>query len=104
MAKNIFKNIPQTLPEELFETIIKNDHVHIERIVSYGQVTADEQWYEQEKNEWVLLVKGAARIQFSDGGLMHLEAGDYINIAAHTKHRVEWTQENSETIWLAIHY
>jgi len=104
MADNIFKNIPQNLPEELFETLVKNDSVHIERIVSYGQATADEQWYDQEKNEWVLLLKGAAKIKFEKDEMINLQPGDYLNIAAHKKHRVEWTQENTETIWLAIHY
>ncbi|MCW8855361.1 MAG: cupin [Gammaproteobacteria bacterium] len=104
MADNIFKNIPKNLPEELFETLVKNDHLHIERIVSYGQSTPDKQWYDQERNEWVLLLKGAAKIKFEKGEIINLQPGDYLNIAAHKKHRVEWTQENTQTIWLAIHY
>ena len=33
-----------------------------------------------------------------------LSAGDYIIIHAHKKHRVEWTDPETETIWLAIYY
>lgn len=104
MADNIFSNIPQNLPEELFETLLKNQNLHIERIVSCGQTTPDEHWYDQSQNEWVMVLQGAAKIKLDDGTIIDLARGDYLNIPAHTRHRVEWTQPETETIWLAIHY
>jgi cupin 2 domain-containing protein len=35
---------------------------------------------------------------------VHLSAGDYVNIEAHERHRVEWTREDIETVWLAVFY
>jgi len=103
-TNSLFSNIPQNLPEEIFETIIKTDNVQIERIISYGHTTENNKWYEQDKSEWVLVIKGQATIRYENDSLYKLNSGDYLNIPAHIKHRVEWTEKNSETIWLAIHY
>ena len=104
MVDNIFANIAKSLPEELFETLVKNQHVHIERIVSFGHKTAEDEWYDQQKSEWVMLLKGAAKIKFENSSVTELKPGDYINIPAHKKHRVDWTDENNETVWLAVFY
>jgi cupin 2 domain-containing protein len=103
-VNNIFKNISDSLPDEVFETIIKTEDIQIERIVSYGHITEKDKWYEQNKNEWVIILKGKASIRFENESLHELNVGDYINIPAHIKHRVEWTEEDSKTIWLAVHY
>jgi len=65
--KNLLKNNPETLPDELFETLVKNENIHIERIVSKGHTSPEEGWYDQDRNEWVLVLKGAARLAFEDG-------------------------------------
>ncbi|MCX6154578.1 MAG: cupin domain-containing protein [Candidatus Kapabacteria bacterium] len=102
---NLYKNISQFLADELFETIINNDSFHLERIVSVGHSTALEQWYDQEKTEWVILLKGAAGIRFEDSDkIFELNPGDYLQINAHCKHRVEWTSPDEETVWLALHF
>ncbi len=103
-TNNLFNNIPQNLPEEVFETIIKTDNIQIERIISHGHITEKNKWYEQNKNEWVIVLKGKAVIRFENDSVYELNVGDYLNIPAYIKHRVEWTEENSETIWLAVHY
>ena len=100
---NLLENIPQTLPKEVFESILAHDSIKIERIVSYGHCSEDNFWYDQDKNEWVLLLSGEARLQFEDRTL-HLKQGDYVNIKAHVRHRVAWTSIVEETIWLAIFY
>ena len=102
--KNLLQNIPESLPEELFETLVKTGTVHIERIVSRGHTSPEEGWYDQDKNEFVLLLKGAARLEFEDGRVIGLEAGDCLEIAAHQKHRVAWTDGKGETVWLAVFY
>ena len=102
---NIFKNIPDNLPEELFQEILKTENIKVERIVSKGHSSPDNFWYDQEENEWVILLKGSAGLLFEeDGKFVILKPGDYINIPSHTKHRVEWTDPDTETVWLAIHY
>jgi len=102
--KNILKNIPGNLPEELFQTLVKNAGVHIERIVSRGHASPAGEWYDQDRNEFVLVLKGAGHIEFGNGRTESLEAGDWLEIPARVKHRVAWTAPDSDTIWLAVHY
>ncbi len=103
--KNIFSNIPDNLPDELFEDILKTDKFRIERIISDGHSSPTGYWYDQETNEWVILLKGSARLLFEGhDDVITLNTGDYVNIPAHTRHRVEWTAPNQKTVWLAIHY
>jgi cupin 2 domain-containing protein len=104
VSANIFANIPGQLPEELFESIIKQDNVHIERIVSNGHVTDAGQWYDQTGDEWVILLQGRAKLLFEENQrLVTMIPGDYLLIPAHTRHRVEWTLPDFNTIWLAVH-
>ncbi|MDO9312109.1 MAG: cupin domain-containing protein [Nitrosomonas sp.] len=104
-SQNIFTNAPQNLgKKEFFELLVKNDAVIIERIISEGQKTPESDWYDQEKNEWVIVLKGKAMLFFEDQTSVQLNEGDFINIPAHKKHRVAWTDPDNETIWLAVHY
>jgi cupin 2 domain-containing protein len=102
-TKNIFKNIPY-MEDECLEDILVNKTFRIERIVSKGHTTAEGYWYDQETNEWVMLLSGSAIILFENNSQIKMEPGDYINIPAHTKHRVTFTDTQIETVWLAIHY
>ena len=101
---NIYKQIPDNLGEEVFEVLVQSKAVKIERIISKGHKSPDTGWYDQEQNEWVLVLKGNASICFEDETMIELNVGDYINISAHSKHRVISTSAITETIWLAIHY
>jgi cupin 2 domain-containing protein len=100
---NLLSCLPETVHSELTETLVTAKHVRIERIVSHGHASPDGFWYDQDENEWVLIVQGAARLQF-ENETIELKPGDWINIAAHRKHRVEWTSPNELTIWLAVFY
>lgn len=101
---NIFELIPKGLKDELFEELASNDTLKIERIVSRGHTTTEFEWYDQDTNEWVILLRGEAILSFLDEDEVRLKAGDYLNIPAHKKHRVSWTLPDEETIWLAVHY
>jgi len=101
---NIFKHLPDDLSDEVFETIVHSEQLKIERIVSSGHRSPDSGWYDQEQDEWVMVLKGEASILFENKETISLKAGDYITIAAHNKHRVIKTSEVTETVWLAIHY
>jgi cupin 2 domain-containing protein len=102
--KNLLTDIPGPLPDELFETLVENPSVCIQRIVSRGHATPGGDWYDQDTNEFVVLLKGAAKLEFEKGRMVGLVPGDWLRIPAHEKHRVAWTDENSETVWLAVHY
>ncbi len=102
---NIFADVPKGAPEEVFETLLANDFFKLERIVSNGQESPSGEWYDQEHEEWVLLLEGAAGLVF-DGELpaIELHRGDYVRIPAHCRHRVQWTSQEEPTIWLTLHF
>jgi len=102
--KNLLKSIPKDISKELFETLVKNEHIHIERIISKGHTSPKKGWYNQEKNEFVLLLKGAARLEFEDGRVESMGPGDCLEIPAGVKHRVVWTEPQGETVWVGVHY
>ena len=105
MTDNLFHDLPSSLPEELVETLAKNKHVRIELIVSTGHASPDRFWCDQEDDEWIVVLKGEAKLLFeSDDEPIHMKPGDYINIAAHKKHRVEWTTPDAPTVWLVVFY
>jgi len=101
---NIFDSIPENISDELFSDLVCGENVRIERIVSKGHASPQGGWYDQEEHEWVILLKGEAKITFETDNDVHLTPGSYLNIPAHKKHRVAWTVADAETIWLAIHY
>ena len=104
ITKNIFDSIRNDLDHETVEQLIENDSIKIERITSTGQTSPATGWYDRVLNEWVMVLKGGAVITFEDGEVVELEAGSYLNIPAHRKHRVSWTAPGTDTIWLAVHY
>ena len=106
MTDNLFKQLPRsTEKNEQFSELLKQPGLRIERIVSTGQASPPDFWYDQPGGEWVLLIQGEAKLRFADEAeARHLQAGDYLDIAARRKHRVDWTPSGEITIWLAIHY
>ena len=103
--RNILSDIQKKADDEAFDTILQAQQFKVERIVSHGHATTKDEWYDQDKDEWVLILKGNAGLLFEGNDeTVVLKTGDYINISAHQKHRVEWTDPEEETIWLAIHY
>lgn len=102
--QNLFADIPRALPEERFDTLIETGVVRIERIVSKGHASPAAGWYEQQRNEWVMLLQGSARLAFADGREVDLGPGDWLEIPARQKHRVAWTDPEQESVWLAVHY
>lgn len=101
---NLFADIPADLPDELIQTLVSASNLRIERIVSKGHRGPDDFWYDQTDHEWVLLLQGEARVGFAEAESVTLKSGDYLLIKAHCLHRVEWTSEEIETIWLAVHF
>jgi len=103
--RNILTDIPANLPEELVNVLVENQHVRIERIASTGHASPDGLWYDQDENEWVVVLKGKARLVFEEEDRpVEMKPGDHINIPAHKRHRVDWTTPDEPTVWLAVYY
>jgi cupin 2 domain-containing protein len=101
---NLFDAIPLSIEDELFTELIARDDCRLERIISRGQASPATGWYDQAEHEWVLIIEGEAEIVFDDGEVVPMKRGDYLTIPAHTRHRVQWTTPERETVWLALHY
>lgn len=102
---NFFANIPASSPDELFETLHQQPGIRIERILSFGQASPPGFWYEQENDEWVVLLQGQARLRFEEEPqTSELRAGDHVSIPAKKRHRVEWTSSEPPAVWLAVHF
>lgn len=105
MTNNLFIGLPKEIPDELFELLVSTKTLKLERIVSQGQTTPKGKWLESERAEWVILLKGSAKLSFKGKtGVVALKPGDYVNIPPRCAHRVEYTHPKQKTVWLALHY
>jgi cupin 2 domain-containing protein len=102
---NFFSGITRHMGDEVFDTILASDGCEIERIISKGHQSPSGYWYDQERNEWVMVLKGSAALKFKNSKeIVEMMPGDYVLIPAHCKHRVERTDPEVETIWLAVYF
>jgi cupin 2 domain-containing protein len=102
---NIFASLPARLPQEEATTIAERAGAVIERIVSTGQASPPGFWYDQNRAEWVIVLKGAAGLQIEgEAAPRRLGPGDYVELPPHVRHRVEWTDPDHPTVWLAVHW
>lgn len=103
--ENLFQQIPVNIEHEIFQQMFNGNSFRVDRIISKGHVTPAQEWYDQNEHEWVVLLKGAAKLLFEkENKEYNLQEGDTLHIPAHVRHRVSWTDPDQETIWLAIHY
>lgn len=100
--QNLLDDIPDTLAEELVTPLLVRPGVRLERIVSRGQASPPDFWYDQDEGEWVAVIKGAARLEIEGEGERTLGPGDHLFLPAHCRHRVTWTDPDQVTIWLAL--
>lgn len=101
---NIYSGLPAQLDQELFGELLRTENLRIERIVSKGHTSPEHGWYDQTENEWVIVLEGSGRLLFEVGGEVALNRGDYVNIPAHSRHKVIWTDPDVVTVWLAVFY
>jgi cupin 2 domain-containing protein len=102
---NLFAALPRAVGDEVVDVLVGTSDVRLERIVSTGQRTPPGQWYDQDTNEWVTVLRGSAGLRLEgDDEVIVLRPGDWVDIAAHRRHRVEWTDPVTPTVWLALHY
>lgn len=86
------------------ERLAGNAHARVERIVSRGHASPPGFWYDQDETEWVMVVRGSARIRFFDDSVLEMRAGDHVTLPPHTRHRVEWTAPDQDTVWVAVFF
>jgi len=102
---NVLESLPDSLENEVFERFLQRDGVEIERIISHGQASPPGSWYDQERHEWVMVLRGEAGLEFEGRkGILELRPGSWVDIPAHQRHRVAWTSEDEPTVWLAVHF
>ena len=102
---NIFTQNQPSTKKEIFETLMATDSFKLERIISTGQSTPPGEWYDQDTHEWVVLLSGSAGLLFEgESEALVMRPGDFVHIPAHKPHRVEWTDTEQKTVWLALHY
>jgi cupin 2 domain-containing protein len=105
LCGNIFADLPKIKKREVFQVLIKDKKLRLERIISTGQVTGEGHWLKQKHNEWVVLLKGKAVLRFwGKKELLRLKQGEYVFIPKNLKHRVEWTDPDQKSVWLALHF
>jgi cupin 2 domain-containing protein len=102
---NLFNDLPAALPAERIDVLVSAPGLRVERIVSTGHVTPPGDWYDQDTDEWVVVLRGRARLRIDgEADVRDLHPGDHVLVGAHVRHRVEWTDDAAPTVWLAVHY
>ena len=105
VPSNLFVDLAATAAGEQLTELLARPGLRIERIVSFGQSSPEGFWYDQAQGEWVILLRGHARLRFEDEVIeRELKPGDFLEIAPHRRHRVAWTDPNAPSVWLAVHY
>jgi cupin 2 domain-containing protein len=101
---NLLTNLPSACEREQYETLLAGQQFRLERIVSAGQTTPPNDWYDQDEEEWVLLLAGEAELEFDNDKRIRLLPGDRVRIPAHCRHRVSHTSATETTVWLALFF
>jgi cupin 2 domain-containing protein len=104
-VSNLFDDVPQALSAEKIDVLLDTPAVRLERIVSTGHATPPGEWYDQDRDEWVVVLRGRARLRIEgENADRALGPGDHLLLPAHVRHRVEWTDPDEPTVWLALFY
>ncbi|MFQ6575849.1 cupin domain-containing protein [Pseudomonas sp. UM16] len=105
MINNLFSAVSAAAAQEHFDELLRRPGLRIERIVSQGQASPTGFWYDQPQGEWVVLLSGSAGLRLAhEPSERVLSPGDFVEIPAHCRHRVEWTDTSAPTVWLAVHF
>lgn len=103
---NLFRDLPAgPLAKEIIERLLDRPGLRVQRIVSTGQASPPDFWYDQSEHEWVVLLQGEAdvTVEATNGiDTVRLAPGDWLELPAHRRHRVEATCADPPTVWLAL--
>lgn len=102
---NLLASLPDARVAEQVERLLTRPGLRVERIVSFGQASPPGFWYDQAEGEWLVLLAGAAKVRFAEEPDPRLlRPGDWLDITPHRRHRVDWTDPATQTLWLAVFY
>ena len=102
---NLFSFEAKRGGDERVDMLITGQRLNVERIVSMGHASPEGFWYDDSRAEWVVLLSGAAVLEFEEDSTPHdMRPGDYVLIERHCRHRVAWTHATEQTVWLAIYH
>lgn len=105
LIRNLFDDVTGRLAAERIDVLVDGAALRLERIISTGHATPPGAWHDQDRDEWVVVLRGSAGLRFEGEAEAHvMRAGDHLVIPAHRRHRVEWTDSREPTVWLAVHY
>ncbi len=106
VVSNLFTDLPAHVTEEIFTSLAEAGGARIERILSPpGHQTEPGSWYDQDRDEWVLVLRGRAALEIAgEPEAVELGPGDHVVLPARLRHRVAWTASDEVTLWLAVHY
>ncbi|RLA37563.1 MAG: cupin [Gammaproteobacteria bacterium] len=104
-AGSLYTDLPEPVAVEHFDELLTGEAFRLQRIVSTGQITPPGEWYDQDDDEWVVILQGAAEVRLADEPqARRLTPGDWLLLPAGCRHRVEWTTDDGPTVWLALHH
>jgi cupin 2 domain-containing protein len=104
-SANLFQFVPAPPHGEVLDVLAESPWVSIERIVSRGHRSPEGFWYDQDRTEWVVMLRGRASLLFEgEEAPRELNPGDALTIPAHARHRLEWTDPDQDTVWLAVFF
>ena len=100
---NLLEGLPPEPGQERVEVLLQTAGLRLERIHSNAAASPAGFWYQQDEPEWVLVLRGSARLQFEDEPEPRdLCVGDSLLIRAGRRHRVMATDPTPGTLWLAL--
>ncbi len=98
---NFFNGNFSEISEEFIEILKSDSNTRIERIISNGNISPENFWYDQNEWEWVIVLEGSAKLEFKSK-VLELNRGDWVYIPEHEIHRVIYTSYNPPCVWLAV--
>ena len=103
-AGNLFANLAERAMREEVAVLAETAGGRIERIVSTGQASRpDFGTIRPRRSGWSFFPGAQAYASKPSPSPRVLAPGDWLEIPAHARHRVEWTDAERPTVWLAVH-
>jgi cupin 2 domain-containing protein len=101
---DLLADLPARLDKEETAVLAELPGARIERIVSTGQASPPGFWYDQDWTEWFVVLSGSAGVRIEGEEKPRILApGGYLEVPPRVRHRVDWTDADEPTVWLAVH-
>ncbi len=101
-SRGHFSPLSFPLSGEISEEVCRTGSFRVERIVSFGASSPPSFWFDQEEDEWVVVLSGEGILEFEDERRDVLKEGDWVFIPARVRHRVASTTKAPPCVWLAV--